>query len=104
MAIRMYKGKLFDEIDRIDGPNGRLVVGFVLDSHTGKRTGGRVKVPESEVTLTGDDQTCLDISQMSEGALLDFVLGNTEYLHDPYYAVFARAISARHAELRAAQK
>jgi hypothetical protein len=80
-----------------------MVVGFVLDSHSGKRTGAAISVPEAEVTLTGNDQTCLNISQMSEGELLDYVLANPYYLTDSYYGVFEQAISARHAELRSVQ-
>jgi len=102
MTIRMYAGKLFEEIGRVDTPKGRVVIGFPLDNHTGKRTGRSIQVPEAQVTLTGNDRTCLDISQMSEGALLDFVMENTEYLSDPYYKVFGDAINARYTALRKA--
>ena len=100
MIVRVYKGKLFEEIDRVDTPKGVFVNGYSLDSNTGKRVTGRLSVPENQVTLTGDDQTCLRISQMSESELLDYVLDNSEYLSDPYYRVFERAIYARHEELR----
>lgn len=96
MTIRLYQTKLFEETSRDDS----TVTGYRLDSHSGDRVGKAITVPAGEVTLTGDDQLCADISTMSEGALLDIVLSNTEYLTDSYYRAFAKAIHARHAELR----
>lgn len=100
MTIRMYKGKLFEIADDAD-ETAPTITGHVLDSHSGQRTGKAITVPSSEVTLTGNDQTMLDISKMTEGELLDFVIGNPTYLTDSYYRDFGNAIDARHAALRA---
>lgn len=73
----------------------------MLDPHSGKRKGKAITVPADQITLTGDAQTCLNIAQMTEGELLDFVIGNPSYLTDSYYGDFGNAIDARHAALRA---
>lgn len=77
-----------------------MVTGFVLDNHTGKPTGEAITVPANEVTLTGNDQTCLDISTMNEAKLLDFIMENPDYLCDHYYQIFGAAISDRYTQLR----
>jgi hypothetical protein len=57
---------------------------------------------ETGLTLraTGNDLEVQRIMKLDEGALLDYVMANPEYLCDGYYRVFGDAMEARYQQLR----
>jgi len=50
--------------------------------------------------VTEDEKQAERISKMTEGELLDYLMGNTDIMNDSYYAVFSEAVHARYRELR----
>lgn len=50
--------------------------------------------------MTPNEEECLRIKAMTESELLDYVMDHPEYLSDPYYYDFGRAMTERHEQLR----
>lgn len=93
-TIRVYEGQLFEVVE--EPP----VSGYVLDSDTGKRKGKLIKVPPTELHLTGNDQEIAKIMKMSATELLDYIMESPDNLTDSYYSQAGNAVRARHEQLK----